>query len=664
MNAPLHRRSGTAGALSAEVFDLLDDPILLLDKAGSVTAWNQAAGRLFDVDGLPMCAETVEASYRLAALVELLALAEGPFSLPMPAPDGERVYSVGLRERSQGGHMVQLHDETDLTRTRHALQEADTRFRTLTRTAMDAIVMMDTAGRIRVWNPAAERIFGWSADEALGFDLRRLLHPSTDSQGRDGTDSWADVGLSPGLGKVRQLPACRRDGTQLLIEMSLSPAPVGTGWGAQAILRDVTARVVAQERLRIAEQRWQFALEGGGDGVWDWNVQTNEVYFSPRYVSMLGYTADEFGKSLDDFLAHLHPDDVERMQGQVRAHFEHPDETYICDFRFLHKDGEYRWIHARGRLIERDSQGKPLRMVGTHRDITEARVADEALQNQLQETQRLNRRLEEAQNQLLQSEKLASLGQLSAGIAHEMNTPLGFVNSNLGAMERYFLDLMELVGAYEYAEKASPAEAPAFAAAREARRQCELDYLKEDLPALFGETREGLERVQRIVRDLKDFSHAGSEEQQFADLHKNLDSTLNIVRNEIKAQTAVVKDYGTLPEVWCQPSPLNQVFMNILCNAAQSIQGEGTITIRTREENGEAQVEISDTGCGIPAEHLNRIFDPFFTTKPVGKGTGLGLSLVYSIIKKHGGRIEVDSRQGAGSTFRIILPLRMPATTP
>ena len=225
-------------------------------------------------------------------------------------------------------------------------------------------------------------------------------------------------------------------------------------------------------------------------------------------------------------------------------------------------------------------------------------------------------------------------------------------------MERYFLDLMELVGAYEYAEKASTPDAPIFAAAREARRQCELDYLKEDLPSLFSETRDGLTRVQHIVRDLKDFSHAGSEEHQFADLHRNLDSTLNIARNEFKAQTEVVKDYGDMPEIWCQPSPLNQAFMNLLCNAAQAIQGKGTITLRTREENGEALVEISDTGCGIPPEHLNRIFDPFFTTKPVGQGTGLGLSLVYSIVRKHGGRIEVDSRPGQGSTFRIILPLK------
>ncbi len=641
---------------SAEVFDLLDDPVLLVDANGLIAAWNRAAARLFDVDGLEVSPETVEDSYRLAALAELLALAEGPFTLPMPAPDGERIYHVALRERPAGGLLVQLHDATDLTRTRHALQEADTRFRTLTRTAMDAIVMMDMSGRIRVWNPAAERIFGWTADEALGIDLRRLLHPAEDSRGRNGADSWAEVASDHG--KLRQLPACRRDGTPLLVEMSLSPAPAGTGWGAQAILRDITARIEAQEKLRLAEQRWQFALEGGGDGVWDWNVQTNAVYFSPRYIAMMGYGPDEFGQTLESFLKRIHPDDLERVNRQVRGHFAHSEETYVCEFRFLHKDGEFRWIHARGRLIEKDKGGKPLRMVGTHRDITQARLADEALQQQLQETQRLNRRLEEAQSQILQSEKMASIGQLSAGIAHEMNTPLGFVNSNLGSMERYFLDLMDLVGAYEYAEKASPADAPAFAAARQARVQCELDYLKEDLPALFSETKEGLERVQRIVRDLKDFSHAGSEEQQYADVHKNLDSTLNIVRNEIKPQTEVLKDYGKLPEIWCQPSLLNQVFMNVLCNAAQSIPGQGTITLRTREENGEVLVEISDTGCGIPPEHLKRIFDPFFTTKPVGQGTGLGLSLVYSIVRKHGGRIEVDSQPGQGSTFRIILPLK------
>jgi len=647
----------TQGDALAVSFDLLDDPILILNRRGRIVGWNKAALRLFDAEGL-LPDEKLAERGDITAMGRLLSQAQGPFMLPLPAPDGERYYRVSMRktpakaagQRVVVRSVVQFHDETELVRAERSLRQSEARFRTLTRAATDAIAMTDTQGRIRVWNPAAERLFGWRTDEALGIGLERLLRP-------------AEAGHSPlrccsGVqASGERVPVRRRDGSSLQVELSYSPAPVGSGWGALAILRDVTARVEAEARLRQAEERWQFALEGGGDGVFDWNVNTGEVFFSQRYTAMLGFSQEEFGHDYAAFRRRVHPDDIGRIEAQVRAHFDSETPTFICDFRMSHRDGDYRWVHVRGRLIERDAQGQPQRMVGTHRDITEAKAADEALQSQLAETQRLNRRLEEAQSQLIQSEKMASLGQLSAGIAHELNTPLGFVGSNLGTLERYFLGLMELVAAYEYAEKASPADAPAFAAAREASRQCEMTYMKEDMPALFSETRGGLERVRRIVRDLNDFSHAGSEDYQFSDLNHNIEATLNILGAQIGTQTKVVKDFGLLPEVWCQPS-LNQVFLNIISNALQAMAGGGTLTLRTRETGGQAVVEVSDTGCGIPVETQGRIFEPFFTTKPVGEGTGLGLSLAYGIVKKHGGRIEVDSRPGQGSTFRIVLPIK------
>ncbi|MDD5298284.1 MAG: PAS domain S-box protein [Rhodocyclaceae bacterium] len=643
------------GNALADHYDLLGDPVLILSRGGRIVGWNRAALRLFNVEGLGPDGKVADQE-QMVAMAGLLGMAEGPFQLPLPAPDGERYYRVTMKKasgKSLGSRvMVQFHDETDLVRAERSLRQSEVRFRTLTSIAADAIAMTDTQGRIRVWNPAAERIFGWRAEEVLGIGLDRLLQPAE-------TDT-SPLKCGPGPQEVgaRQMPVRHRNGSTLQIELSFSPAPLGSGWGALAILRDVTARVEAEARLRDAEERWQFALEGGGDGVFDWDVKTGEAYFSRRYTAMLGFGQEEFGHDFAAFRPRVHPDDVGRIEAQVRAHFRGETANFICDFRMRHRDGEYRWIHARGRLIERDAQGHPQRMVGTHRDITDAKAADDALQSQLAETQRLNRRLEEAQNQLIQSEKMASLGQLSAGIAHELNTPLGFVGSNLGTLERYFLDLMELVAAYEYAEKAHPADAPAFAAAREAYRQCGMEYMKEDMPALFSETRDGLERVQRIVRDLNDFSQAGSEAYQHSDLNHNLEVTLSILAARIGGQTKVEKDYGRLPEVWCQPSALNQVFLNILGNALQAMRGIGTLSLRTRESEGQAVVEVRDTGCGMPAEIQSRIFEPFFTTKPVGEGTGLGLSLAYGIVKKHGGRIEVDSRPGKGSTFRIVLPIK------
>jgi signal transduction histidine kinase len=173
----------------------------------------------------------------------------------------------------------------------------------------------------------------------------------------------------------------------------------------------------------------------------------------------------------------------------------------------------------------------------------------------------------------------------------------------------------------------------------------------------MNESRDGLSRVRKIVQDLKDFSRVGQAEWQWADLHAGLDSTLNIVWNELKYKCKVNKEYGELPEVYCLPSQLNQVFMNLFVNAAQAIENHGEVTIRTGRAGEEAWVEVADTGKGIPRENLNRIFEPFFTTKPVGQGTGLGLSLSYSIVLKHKGRIEVASQVGKGTTFRVILPI-------
>jgi signal transduction histidine kinase len=281
----------------------------------------------------------------------------------------------------------------------------------------------------------------------------------------------------------------------------------------------------------------------------------------------------------------------------------------------------------------------------------------EELEKAHAEVQAINRRLEDTQQQLLQSEKLASIGQLAAGVAHEINNPIGYVHSNLGSLEGYIEDIFRILEAYGGVEREHPEQAGLFAGVKALREKLDIDFLKDDVHALLAETREGIGRVKKIVQDLKDFSRTGAEDEwQWADLHKGLDSTLNIVNNEIKYKAKVVKEYGNLPEIECLPSQLNQVFMNLLVNAAHAIEGQGTITVRSGADAASLWVEVSDTGSGIAPDNLKRIFEPFFTTKPVGKGTGLGLSLSYSIVQKHGGRIEVESEPGRGTTFRVILP--------
>ena len=284
-----------------------------------------------------------------------------------------------------------------------------------------------------------------------------------------------------------------------------------------------------------------------------------------------------------------------------------------------------------------------------------------SLQRANQELLSLNESLRNAQHQLLQSERLASIGQLAAGVAHEINNPIGYVFSNFGTLEVYLQRLFEMLDAYEQAESALANRDIATGLAA-LRGQVELDYLKQDIPMLMGESREGLSRVRKIVQDLKDFSRVDThQEWTWASLHQGIDSTLNIVANEIKYRADVRREYGTLPDIECLPSELNQVFLNLLVNAAHAFGLErGLIVVRSGDAGDEVWVEVEDNGSGIAPEYLARVFDPFFTTKPVGRGTGLGLSLAYGIVQKHHGRIDVRSEPGRGSCFRVTLPVRRP----
>ena len=254
--------------------------------------------------------------------------------------------------------------------------------------------------------------------------------------------------------------------------------------------------------------------------------------------------------------------------------------------------------------------------------------------------------LEASHRQLLQSEKMASIGQLAAGVAHEINNPVGFVNSNLGSLKNYSQQMIALL---ERCRSGQASEADFVA--------IEFDYLKEDLTALLNESREGLERVKKIVVDLKNFSRVDESAWQEADLNGGIESTLNVAWNELKYKADVIREFGELPPVPCVVAQINQVVMNLLVNAVHAIETHGTITVRTGHDDAWAWIEVADSGKGMTPAVMQRIFEPFYTTKPVGKGTGLGLSLSYDIVKKHEGRIEVSSEVGVGSTFRIILPL-------
>ena len=291
-----------------------------------------------------------------------------------------------------------------------------------------------------------------------------------------------------------------------------------------------------------------------------------------------------------------------------------------------------------------------------HEKAAEIKRSREIMESEHRELENAYAALKAAQAHMVQQEKMASIGQLAAGVAHEINNPIGFISSNLGTLAKYVDRLTEFVSLQsEVIGRLDATEAGGELGKK--RRELKIDYITEDIKELIAESLEGTDRVRRIVQDLKSFSRVDEAEYKPADINKCIESTLNIVRNELKYKTVVNREYGEIPMTRCYPRQLNQVFMNLLVNAGQAIEKQGEITIRTWNAGGSIYVSISDTGRGIPGDMLNRIFEPFFTTKEVGKGTGLGLSITYDIVKKHNGEITVDSEEGRGTTFTVKIPV-------
>jgi len=287
----------------------------------------------------------------------------------------------------------------------------------------------------------------------------------------------------------------------------------------------------------------------------------------------------------------------------------------------------------------------------------------EAKMQELQQTIAEQKKYEESmkamQAQIIQQEKMASIGQLAAGVAHEINNPMGFITSNLTSLGKYAERLDTYIAALQKSLYECPGH-PGLEELDQLRQKLKVDYIISDVNELINESLDGANRVRRIVQDLKSFSRVDQAEKSRTNLNDCLETTINIAWNELKYIATLERRFGNIPEINCNPQQLNQVFLNLLVNAAQSMEQQGGITVTTWSEPGQVCVSIADTGKGMPKEVQERIFEPFFTTKPAGKGTGLGLSISADIIRKHQGEISVESEPGRGTTFTVRLPVEEP----
>ncbi len=418
---------------------------------------------------------------------------------------------------------------------------------------------------------------------------------------------------------------------------------------------------------------FELAVKGSNDGLWDWNLETNEVFFSNRWKEMLGYAEAEIPNLFQEWKQRLHPDDSDRVLTTFRQYFEGQLSTYEQEYRLQHHNGNYIWVLCRGLLV-RDVWNKPYRMAGSHTDITRRKQAEEELRqselqlkNQTQNLQQALKELQEMQMQLIHSEKMSSLGQLVAGIAHEINNPVNFIYGNLNYLEEYVQGLLNIVQTFQqcYPQPVNTVQI--------AMENFDLGFISNDLPQLLNSMRVGSERIRDIVHSLRNFSRLDEAENKQVDIHEGIENTLLILQHRLKAKShkptiVLNKEYGNLPVVDCSPGQLNQVFMNILSNAIDALEETithqlnnfiPTITIRTNViDNRWVFIYIADNGLGMGEDTKLRVFDPFFTTKPVGQGTGLGLSISYQIVvERHSGKLDFFSEPGKGTEFQIKLPL-------
>ena len=432
--------------------------------------------------------------------------------------------------------------------------------------------------------------------------------------------------------------------------------------------------------LRESEGRFRELSDNLPALIWITNSKNIPIFCNHFWFKTFGIQHGVYDKTL--WLEAIHPDDKTHV---IETYSRASNELFKIkiQYRLLRPDRSVLWIleTAAPRIIK---DGSFAGLMGCGMDITSQKQAEKALAKsnqfleeevnkrtqqlldanknlQMEKNQQvlLNDRLKEMQGHLIQSEKMASIGQLAAGVAHEINNPLGYIYSNLNSLKQYIKDIVQITECAERLAGQLPPDNLEAEAFYQLKQALDLDFLKEDLKDLVNESIEGATRAKKIVQDLRDFSRIDKQEREMFDLEAGMDATLNIVNNELKYKAEIVKEYGGVKPFECVGAQLNQVFMNLLVNAAQAIEEFGKITVRTGYKDDDwLWVEVEDTGKGIPDAIKSKIFDPFFTTKSAGKGTGLGLALSYKIIKDHHGTLDIQSTVGLGTKFRIYLPVK------
>jgi PAS domain S-box-containing protein len=480
-----------------------------------------------------------------------------------------------------------------------------------------ALVVLDVEReRLVSVNRRAEGLLGHTRERLSRLRLRDWV-ADTDGDVAHGLLAFSTALAAAAAGQVARSEFALRDasGSVHWVEASLE-GTFGGGPFVTCVLHESRPQYPFASETLGSSERLRLVLESTREGFWDWDIPSGTVFFSDQWLENLGYRSGELPARVETWQELVHPDDAEQAEEVLRSRLDGHSPIEYSENRLRTKSGQYRWFADRGRVVARAPDGSPLRMVGTDADVTELKAAYEGRR--------------QAEAHLARSERLASVGMMAAGVAHEINNPLAYILNNVD------FALLRLSGS----------------AARELIDQEALNALSE--------AREGAVRVREVVKDLRTFSRSGDEQPEWVDVREVLESSLNIARRQISECASLVLNVSATRQVRANRSRLGQVFLNLLVNACEAIEpghpDTNAISLDCREESGFVKVTVRDTGVGIPPGDIHRIFDLFYTTKPVGVGTGLGLSICHDLVEALGGSIHVTSEVGQGTEFRVLLP--------
>lgn len=546
---------------------------------------------------------------------------------------------------------------TQFKKAEQVIRSSEQNLRTLLDSVYDAIIIHDLDGNILNVNEQMLRMYEVNRSEVTQMSIVKDFS-SSDNPHEQFPPIFEEV--MKGNPQLFEWKAKRpHDNSTFDVEVFLRKVTLNSQDIILANVRDITERKKVEAEIQAKQHFIQRITDSSPNTIYIYDLEKQQnIYTNHEIATILGYSSQQIREMGNNLLPTvIHPEDFPKvLSGFQQIATAEDGEIYEAEYRVKQADGKYRWLYDRNTVFNRNQDGEVTQYLGVATDITERKLAEIELQNTLHE-------LKTTQAQVIQSEKMSSLGQMVAGVAHEINNPVNFIHGNLTPASQYAQDVLNLLELYQQHYPNPPEEI------LEVIETIDLEFLKQDFIKILDSMKQGTQRIREIVLSLRNFSRLDEAQFKAVDIHEGIDSTLMILQNRLKAkpnfpEIQIIKNYSSLPPVDCFPSQLNQVLMNILANAIDALESQKSLStpqiqIHTKLiDNNHIAIHISDNGSGIPPEIQSKLFDPFFTTKEVGKGTGLGLSISYQIVvNKHGGNLSCKSIPGEGTEFIILIPV-------